>query len=282
MKLVQVGVYLLVAYTVLAFGGVDSLSEAILEIGATVLLLIWALRALSKRQVEVRRNWLYLSVLGMCGVAIAQYTLGLTAYPYSTKVELLRLGAYLFLSFLAVESIRTEKEQNQFAWFLAILAFSVSLLGILQFFASNGKILWLRKVADAGTFFGPFVDRDHFAGFVELTAPFAFAQLLTAAARRDMLLLVGLFGIVPVGAVVLSGSRGGILSLCFELGVLGAVLARRNIWRGAGLYAVLLLAMCGMFAIWLGTEGAFERFMRRLSRCAPWQLRGVRLVGGNA
>jgi len=264
MKLVRVGVCLLVAYAVLAFGGVDSLSEAVLEIGAMGLLLIWTLRSVGEHRIEIRWNWLYLPVLGLCGVGIGQYALSLTAYPYSTKVELLKLGMYLFLGFLAVESIRTEKDQKGVAWFLAGLSFAVSLVGILQFFSWNGRIFWLGKVVSAGTPFGPFVDRDHFAGFVELTVPFAFALLLSRAARREMLLL-GLFGIVPVGAVVLSGSRGGILSLIFEAGLMG-ILSRRQITRsGKGRSAVVLLVLCGMFTAWLGMEGAYGRFKDLIS-----------------
>lgn len=260
MKMVQAGVCLLVACAVFAFGAVDPLSEAILEIGSVGLLLVWTFIAVGERQVEIRLNWLYLPFLAVCGVAIGQYTLGFSAYPYSTKVELLKLGTYLFLSFLAVESIRMEKEQSTLAWFLASLAFTVSLLGILQFFAPNGKVFWFGDVINAGTSFGPFVDRDHFAGFVELTVPFSFALLLGAGVRRDVLPLVCLFGMVPVGAVVLSGSRGGILSLFLEVGVMGILLGSRITGRGVWRSAVLLLVLCGMFGVWLGVEGAIGRF----------------------
>jgi len=92
MRLVRVGVCSLATYAVLAFGGVDPLSELIIGIGAVTLLLIWTFRTIGERQLTIRLNWLYLPFLGLCGVAIGQYTLGLTAYPYSTKVELLKLG----------------------------------------------------------------------------------------------------------------------------------------------------------------------------------------------
>jgi O-antigen ligase len=260
MRLVQLGIYVLVAYSVLAFGAVDPLSEFILEIGAVGLLLVWFLQAVRRRRVDIRLNSLYLPFLGFCSVGLVQFALGLTAYPYASKVELLRMGAYLLLSFLAVESIQSEKEREAFVWFLMTLAFIVSLFGVLQFFAWNGKLYWVRAVTNAGTSFGPFVDRDHFAGFVELTAPFAFALLLSGAIRREILPLVCLFGILPVGAVVLSASRGGILSLFSEMVLLGALLGRRIIARKKLLSVALVTVSCVAMIAWLGIEGATQRF----------------------
>lgn len=260
MRVVQAGICALVTYSVLAFGAVNALSEFILEIGAVALLLVWFLGAVRRDKVIIRANWLYLPFFGFCGVALIQYALALTAYPYSTKVELLKLGIYLFLSFLVVESVPTAREQNKFAWLFAILAFTVSLFGILQYFTWNGKFYWIKEVANSGTSFGPFVDRDHFGGFVELTVPFAFAMLLSGAVRRDLLALVSFFGIVPVGALALAGSRGGILSVFFEMSVLLILLRGQILPSGKRLPVIVFLVLSGVFVAWLGIDGTLQRF----------------------
>ena len=55
MGLVQLGICMLVAYSVLAFGAVDPFSEFILEIGAVGLLLVWFLQAVRRRRVDRQR-----------------------------------------------------------------------------------------------------------------------------------------------------------------------------------------------------------------------------------
>ena len=70
-----------------------------------------------------------------------------------------------------------------------------------------------RTLTAGGDPFGPFVNRNHFAGFVELTLPAGVALMIFRGLRRDMIPLTGLLTIVPIGAMILSGSRGGIVSL---------------------------------------------------------------------
>ncbi len=149
-----------------------------------------------------------LAALG--GFAFLQRLLGLSAYPYATKVELLKAGAYLFLCFLAVQSFRTAKDLKHFSWFLASLGFVVSLFAIVQYLTFNGKLYWIRALPPRAGPFGPFVNADHFAGLVELTAPFGLAMLLQGTARRDQLPMLGLFAVLPMGALILSASRGGL------------------------------------------------------------------------
>ncbi len=260
MKLIEIAVSVLAAFAVLAFGAVDPVSVFILQIGSGALLLVWFLQAVRQRQVAIGANRLFLPLLGFCGVALAQYVLGRTAYAYATKAELLNLGAYLFLSFLWVQAVGGERERKAVVCFLITLGFLVSLFGIVQFFTWTGKLYWSRAVANSSMPFGPFVDRDHFAGFVELTVPFAFALVFNGAVRRDLMPLVSLFAILPAGAAVLSASRGGILSLFFGLVVLGVLSGRRVTERKNLSRIVLLVVLSGVVIAWLGMEGISRRF----------------------
>jgi O-antigen ligase len=196
----------------------------------------------------------------LCGVALAQLAFGQTAHVYATKTELLRLVTCICLGFLAVQTIQAANELRTFLWFMAILGFCVSLFGIVQFFTWHGKLYWIRAVANAGTSFGPFVARDHFAGFVELTAPFSYAMLFGGSVCRDKRFLVCLLAVLPLEALILCASRGGILSFVVGLIVLGALLGRRILLGRKWVIAVLLMLMSGTLAAWLGLEGASQRF----------------------
>ena len=182
MRSIRLGILILVAFAVLAEGAVEPWSQATLEIGAAVLFLLWGFLRFQARRIAVRRNWIYLPLLGLAGLALLQRLLGLTLSPYATKVELLKGTAYLILCFLAVEAFPTAEKRQQFAWTLAALAFLVSLFGILQYFTSNGKLYWFRLLPLGATApFGPYVNANHFAGFAELTAPMGIAMALSGA-----------------------------------------------------------------------------------------------------
>src|SRR5208283_5324230 len=126
-------------------------------------------------------------------------------------------SALLALFFLCVQSYRTRAHWRGFVWFLLLLGFAVSLFAILQHFTFNGKLYWVREMRYGGTPFGPYVNRNHFAGFAELLIPLALVPLVLGKVRRQRLVLVGLFAVVPIMALLLSASRGGIVSFCVEL-----------------------------------------------------------------
>ena len=260
MTAIRVGICVLVAFSVLANGAVEPWSEAILEIGAASLFLLWGILAIRQRQVRIRWNWLYLPLLSLGGFALVQRLFGLSAYPYATKIELLKAGACLLLFFLTAESFHTGEEGKLFVWFLVSRGVLVSLLAIVQYFTFNGKLYWFLVLRHGGVPFGPFVNPNHFAGFVELTDPIGLAMLFSGAVRRDKLPLLILLTVVPIGALVLSASRGGITIFLFEF-VLLTFLVRRPGKEGKHLLKASALALVsGFFAIWLGVGWTVERF----------------------
>jgi hypothetical protein len=261
MKAIRVGICTLVAFTVLSFGGVEPWGQAILEICATTLFVLWGgVLVIRSRQVQIHWNWLYLPLLGLSAIAILQCFLGLSVYPYLTKIELLKWASYFLLFFLTMESFETEDQVRHFVWFLLSLGFVVSLFGIVQHFAFNGKLYWLVALPAGAGPFGPFVDGDHFAGFVELIAPLGLALLLFRSWRREQLTLLLLFTFVPIGALILSASRGGIIGLVLELCLLVLLSRAHRIGRKQLVGTAAIALVAGSFVVWLGVSKAIQRF----------------------
>jgi O-antigen ligase len=261
MKIIRGGLCMIFAFTVLAHGAVEAWSESLLEIGAAVLLLIWAVLVYRDATLKIRWSALNGPLLCLLGIGLAQLIFHLTANSYLTRTELLKLVSYFIVFFLTAQAFRERADLVRLAWFLVFLDFGVSLLGIIQHFTAEGKIYWFRELTLGGAPFGPYVNRNHFAGFVELVLPVGLALLVFRGLHRDAFTMVGLLTIVPLGAVILSGSRGGIVSVAFELGVL--VLLARNRKRPEG-PRIAALAMVGLAAMaliaWLGAGEAIERF----------------------
>jgi O-antigen ligase len=261
LKILRIGLFILFAFSVLAFGTVEVWSQSVLEIGAGILFLWWALVVFRDPEATIQWNPLIWPILGVLIIGFVQLFLGVTPYRYFTQLELLRFGAYLILFFLSVQAFRTRSDLKKLAWFLILLCFGVSLFGIAQHFTSEGPIYWVRPLRAGGDPFGPYVNRNHFAGFVELTLPIALAMLVFRGIQRDVYPLVGLLAIVPAGALILSGSRGGIVSFAFEIAVLWLLARTRTSPdrpRFVGIAIVVFAAMA--LIVWLGAAKALERF----------------------
>src|ERR1700722_17988876 len=83
---IRSGICVLVAFAVLAHGAVEPWSEAVLEIGAAVLLLLWAANALTNKESKMIWNPLLWPLLGFWLVAAIQLTFRISAVPFLTRI----------------------------------------------------------------------------------------------------------------------------------------------------------------------------------------------------
>jgi len=267
MKGIRVGLCVLIVFGVLAFGSVEVWAQSSIEIGAASLLAAWAVILYLDPALKVQWNPLCGPIIGMLAIGIAQLVFRATAYPFLTRLELLRLTAYFIIFFLAAQSFRRREDLEALAWVLVIFCFGVSLLGIMQHFTSEGKIYWFRELANGGDLFGPYVNRNDFAGFVELTLPTGLSLMVFRGVRKELFPLLTVLTVVPISAMLLAGSRGGIICLVFELGML-AILAHTRRGSEGPRIAPLAMAVLGAIALiaWVGVGTAIERFSKLPSK----------------
>jgi O-antigen ligase len=260
MKFLRFGICALVVFAVAAHGGVEDWARAVIETAAGFLFLVWALRVYFNEEEQPVFSPLLPPLALLALIVLGQWFFHSTASSYNTRMELLLLLADLIVLFLAVQAFRTLQDWRGFVWFGMSLGFLVSVFGILQHLTFNGKLYWFREMRYGGIPFGPYVNRNHFAGFVELVVPLALVPLVLGRVRRERWAVVGLFAVLPVVALFLSASRGGIVSFGVELAVLALLMIRRRtvgkqLLAGA---AVLLLAL--LMVSWLGVGRILQRF----------------------
>jgi len=259
MKFLRAGVCALVVFGVAAHGGVEDWARAVLEMGAGLLFLGWSLWLYFDGEEQPIFSPLLPPLAALVIVVSGQLFFRGTASPYNTRMELLLLLADVIVLFLAVQAFRTLEDWRDFVWFGTFFGFLVSLFAILQHLTSNGKLYWFREIRSGGLPFGPYVNRNHFAGFAELVLPLALVPLVLGRVRRERWPVVGLFAILPIGALFLSASRGGMVSFGAELGVLALLMVlRRTVgkqWLGG--VAVLLVAL--LLVSWLGLGQILQR-----------------------
>src|SRR6267154_5933910 len=259
MKLLRFGICALVVFAVAAHGGVEDWARAVFETSAGLLLLAWAVWIYFTQEDQIVFSPLLLPLAAFSLVVCGQWFFHGTASSYNTRMELLLLVSDLLVLFLAVQAFRTLQDWRGFVWFGMFFGFLVGIFGILQHLTSNGKLYWFREISSGGLPFGPYVNRNHFAGFVELILPLALVPLVLGRVRRERRPLVGLFAVLPIGALFLSASRGGILSFGVELGALALVMIHRRTMGKQWLAGVAVLLVALLLVSWLGVGQILKR-----------------------
>lgn len=244
----------------LAMGAVFAWSVFAIEIAATSLFLLWMARELYSPRTHVRWNPVFAPALLFACIIVAQLTFHTSAVGFLTRQESLKYVAYALLLFVATQAVRSEADYRRFAAVAIAFGLAVALFAIVQNLTSNGRVYWLYKPQSASYLFGPYVNRNHFAGLMELLTPLGLVttvmlKTLTPGKRA----LLAFATIIMGGSVVLSLSRGGMLGLVAEILLLGGYVA----WRRALRPAALLMGACVLMAAflwWVGSEQLIRRF----------------------
>ena len=163
MKFIRIGICALVVFGVASHGAVEDWARAVLEIGAALLFLAWAVHAYLTQEHQLVVSPLLLPLVALFLIALGQWIFHRTASSYGTRIELQLLLADILLLFLAAQSFRTLEDWRSFVWFVMSFGFFVALFGILQHLTFNGELYWFREMHFGGIPFGPYVNRNHFA-----------------------------------------------------------------------------------------------------------------------
>ncbi len=205
----------------------------------------------------------------------------LSLYPWQTVVETLKLAAYVLFFYTLIKYRPVSGSRRLFITRLTtaviVTGFAVSVIGILQKYSCPDRIYGFRSIR-FGSPFGPFVNRNHFAGYIIMVIPLALGLLLshpTRRSRQDKISfrarlagtdprwgLLAFLVLIMAVALILSLSRGGIAA-----GVLGIVcfiaLARRyrllSVRKAVGMLAAALILFSAVL-IYFGPGPLVQRF----------------------
>jgi len=232
--------------------------------------------------------------------------------PVRTRGKVVQLGTLVALFFMvacwvdggrAVSILKT----------VTVVGFLVAVFGLVQLLTWNGKIFWVRSVPHgSGTMprvFGPFVNHNHFAGYVEMIIPVALSLALwlvgnrrtpsfkaASTAQRDgwssalpdgsneergrlsRVTLATFAAVILIVSLLISLSRGGILSAFISGAILLILLCRRIVSRLVRVSIVLALptVVIAMLAL-IGAEAVKKQLgtYANLSRESSFRLRVI-------
>lgn len=242
----------LLAFAVLAFGAVQEWSTFIFEAGATVLFLAWAGKQIAYGQVKLSKHPLYLPALFFFVLLVTQLGLGASAYGYVTKYEVFKYVSYGIVLLVTAECVREEDSRQKFALAVIIFGALYAFFALAQELTSNGKFFWVYTPRFNGSIYGSYVNHDHYAGLMEMLAPFPLVVCMGHLLRGGKRALVAFCAVLMASTIFLSGSRGGMLSFVLETVVFATLtfVQRRNPRVALGVSAGCVLVF--VFLIFLG------------------------------
>jgi O-antigen ligase len=159
--------------------------DRIFECGACVLGIITIWNGAGSRGVGPGRDWVHsslwlaglIALLGLWG--FGQIALGATVYRWATLNTSLRIMALAATAVTAWFVMGSPQLRDVFLQVLAWFGFLLGVVSVLAYFTSPRQVLWLFVVPYPDVW-GPFLSRNNFAQFLELTFPAALALGLVA------------------------------------------------------------------------------------------------------
>lgn len=276
-KIIFFLLYATIIVTALAYGTVHQPTIAIFYIVAVVIVLLWTADALTGGVLRVNKDFIQIplaativygiiqmlpfgSLAELAGVNGIGRTISLD--PFWTKIATIHLFALMIFFAAFLTFIDSAKRLRFVVTTITIFGFVFAFFAILQAVLSPNKIYGIYEVPYAAPF-GSFVNRHNFAAYMEMALCLPLGLMFVGAIGKDRRLLyitaIGLMGI----ALLLSGSRGGLVSLLaavfFLIFLTTKTKSSGQLVLKIGL-AVLLIGTIVAGAILIGGESSLSRF----------------------
>ena len=170
-------------------------------------------------------------------VALAAWSCFNSHYRNDSILAIFRLLTYVQIFYLVVNVIDTREKMSRLVSILVGMAAFLSLLGLVLYLGHNYYRYWLPGETLSATY----MNRDHFAGFLEMVIPLAAGFFFTRM-EKEKKALVGFLVSLMLVAFVMAASRGAWVSLATACLLLLPFVSRKRLLNGAVLFEII----CGI------------------------------------
>jgi O-antigen ligase len=228
------------------------------DAGVFLLGVAWAVER-AGRGAPIVRSVLLAPLGGIVAWGLAQLAIGSTVYRFETWVSVLHWSALFALFFLSLQFYGASSARTGLRRAMLYFGFALSVVSVVQLFTSDGKVFWLFPTPYKDFVVGPFLNRDHYACFIELVLPLAVVEAFLS--RRRRVAHAAMAGAM-LATVIAGASRAGAILVTLEAGAISLA----ALWgggSGAGrklASLVRLFALAGIFTAVVGWEVLWQRF----------------------
>lgn len=266
----------IVAFTAIAYGAVHQPILALFYLLVAVTMTLWGVDSFKSGSLRISLSPLQVPLYAAAVYGLVQTipfgsiaeTAGISGIPRTISFDpfATQLSAFHFLMLglffsLVLSFTDSASRIRKIVMAVSVFGFAFAFFAILQSVLSPGKIYGIYEVRGAVPF-GSFVNRHNFAAFMEMTIGLPLGMLFAGSVVRDKRLLY-ITGTALMGvALILSGSRGGLVAFLAQIIFLimlttGASSKRRLVMKVA--FSALLISAIVVGSILMGGESSLTR-----------------------
>ena len=240
-RIMTVGILFAVVFTALAHGAVEAWSSALLKLLIVVLGLLWVVKIAIDRKISLFIPQAALPLVCLLGLGLAQSIawtaddgrrVSLSMDVEATRAAVTMIFCLLVVFLLAANLFNRRSRLTGLAWFFTIYGFAMAVFALIQHFTWNGRLYWVRPAFQLTSAFGPFVNHNTYAGYMELLMMVPAGVFLTHAVRGPARYFCGFAAVIMALSAIVSLSRGGMISIVagiLFLAVMSTLVVR--MWR---------------------------------------------------
>jgi len=230
---------------------------ALVEVPVFLLATIWLIRVALAR-VPVESAGILIAVAGLAVWGALQLAAGQSVYPFETVKALLYWFANAAVFALAFHVSIETGSRNRLLRALLWFSFVLSLITVVQYFTSGGKVFWLFPT-EYQRALGPFIYKNQCAAFIELAFPVALYQSLVD--RRHSWLYTAMAATMFATAIAAVSRAGAVLVMAELMAILVLACARKLIsLRTFSLALGRMAAVCMVVTLIVGWQVTWEKF----------------------
>jgi len=202
----------------------------------------------------------------------------------STVRELFRFSACICLYILTIQILASGRRLKKTLLVLAFLGAGIGVYALIERFFSNGKIYWLFTIPEGNTHIGPYVYKNHYAGFVEMIFPLVLALFfyykpmfsynsfkesvieVFTLPKANRHILLGFSALILGTSQFISLSRGGVVCLSLSSMVFVLMIRQGKKMNHNGVSALFFVFLLLLSVSWFGWDALVSRFGEVLSQ----------------
>jgi O-antigen ligase len=224
------GLLALIALVAIPYGTVQPQWEAAFECAVFTLVALWIIEGLLSGAWHVKRRALlaplaaliafaFLQTLPLWGANIAGMELrrAISDDPYQTRLFAFKLLALTLSLALLLRYTSSQTRLRALIYVVIGVGVASALFGFVRVTSQRDATGFILSSLGPGEGYAQFINRNHFAFLIEMSLGLTLGLVAGGGVRRDRLLLYLAATILMCTTLVMSNSRGGILSMLGQL-----------------------------------------------------------------
>ncbi len=286
-KIIPVLLLVILVFAALAHGAVEPWSVGLCAAGLIVLFGLWSLKFVFTPAPRLHLPETFWPLLGLFAWGLLQgwtrtdaagQRISLSLDAEATQTATFWVALMLLSLLVAANSFLRHQRLAALARFLVYYGMALSLFGLIQNLAWDGRFYWMRYIDtdNITSPFGPFVHHGHYAGYIEMLLPMPMALLVMRCVPSHHRYLYGIAATLMGLSVIVSLSRGGMVSLTIQMLFLGWMATRLTSgqadYTGHSRFGfrlaltrvgalVAIVASIGLGVFWMGAEPVINRVL---------------------